>query len=72
MHSGDMAKRKDPVETARSIFDEFLSISDPDSATEKPELEPDDPAKKTARRKGGKIDCDTGNKKQSSRKRKTR
>jgi hypothetical protein len=48
-----MAKSKDPVEIAHSIFDEFLSRHDPDSVTEKPP-EGKDPKRQAAGHKGGK------------------
>ena len=48
-----MAKSKDPVEIAHSIFNEFLSRHDPDSVTEKP-AEGKDPKRQMAGRKGGK------------------
>lgn len=47
-----MAKSKDPVEIAHSIFDDFLSKHDPDSVTEKPP-ESKDPKRQAAGRKGG-------------------
>ena len=50
-----MAKSKDPVETARGIFDEFLSRSDPESITPKREPEAKDPKRQAAGSKGGKI-----------------
>jgi hypothetical protein len=46
-----MAKSKDPVEIAHSIFDDFLSKHDPDSVTEKPP-EAKDPKRQAAGRKG--------------------
>ena len=52
-YSEGMAKRKDPVETARSIFDDFLSKADPDSVTAKPEPEGKDPKRQRAGRMGG-------------------
>jgi len=48
-----MAKSKDPVETARSIFDDFLSRHDPESVTPQPEPEGKDPKRQVAGRKGG-------------------
>jgi hypothetical protein len=47
-----MAKSKDPVEIAHSIFDDFLSKHDPDSVTPK-EPEGKDPKRQAAGRKGG-------------------
>jgi hypothetical protein len=47
-----MAKSKDPVEIAHSIFDDFLSKADPDSVKEKPP-EGKDPKRQAAGRKGG-------------------
>ncbi|HYP25535.1 MAG TPA: hypothetical protein VE262_02360 [Blastocatellia bacterium] len=49
-----MAKSKDPVEIAHSIFDDFLSRHDPDSVKPKPEPEGKDPKKQAAGRIGGK------------------
>jgi hypothetical protein len=46
-----MAKSKDPVEIAHSIFDDFLSKHDPDSVSEKP-LEDKDAKRQAAGRKG--------------------
>jgi len=48
-----MAKSKDPVEIAHSIFDDFLSRHDPGSVTEK-QPEGKDPKRQEAGRKGGK------------------
>ena len=48
-----MAKQKDAIETAKSIFDEFLSRHDPDSITEQPEPETKDKKRQAAGRKGG-------------------
>jgi hypothetical protein len=47
-----MAKSKDPVEIAHSIFDDFLSKHDPDSITEKPP-EGKDPKRQATGRIGG-------------------
>ncbi|HEX8087595.1 MAG TPA: histone H1 [Blastocatellia bacterium] len=48
-----MAKSKDPVEIAHSIFDDFLSRHDPDAAKPSPEPEGKDPKKQAAGRVGG-------------------
>jgi hypothetical protein len=47
-----MAKSKDPVEIAHSIFDDFLSKHDPESVKEKP-IEGKDPKRQVAGRMGG-------------------
>lgn len=48
-----MAKQKDAIETAKSIFDQFLAKSDPDSITEQPETETKDEKRQAAGRAGG-------------------
>jgi hypothetical protein len=65
-----MAKSKDPVEIAHSIFDDFLSKHDPDSVTEKPP-EGKDPKRQASGRKGGLVGGKARAEKLSSRKRKT-
>ena len=47
-----MAKSRDPIEIAHSIFEDFLSKHDPESVTPK-EPEGKDPKKQAAGRKGG-------------------
>jgi hypothetical protein len=65
-----MAKSKDPVEIAHSIFDEFLSRHDPDSIAEKPP-EAKDPKRQAAGRKGGLKGGEARAAKLSPRKRRT-
>jgi hypothetical protein len=48
-----MAKSKDPVEIAHSIFDDFLSRHDPDAVKPSPEPEGKDPKKQAAGKLGG-------------------
>jgi hypothetical protein len=48
-----MAKSKDPIEIAHSIFDDFLSKHDPDSVTKQPQPEGKDPKRQAAGRVGG-------------------
>lgn len=48
-----MAKSKDPIEIAHSIFEDFLSMHDPDSVQPKAEPQSKDPKKQAAGRKGG-------------------
>jgi hypothetical protein len=48
-----MAKSKDPVEIAHSIFDNFLSKHDPDAVKPSPEPEGKDPKRQAAGRAGG-------------------
>jgi hypothetical protein len=64
-----MAKSKDPVEIAHSIFDDFLSKADSDSVTPK-EPEAKDPKRQAAGRKGGSKGGEARAAKQSPRKRK--
>jgi hypothetical protein len=49
-----MGKYKDPVEIARDVFDQFLSIADPESVQPK-QPEPNDPKKVAAGKIGGKA-----------------
>jgi hypothetical protein len=64
-----MAKAKDPIEIAHSIFDEFLSKHDPDAVTPQ-EPEGKDPKKQAAGRIGGKKGGEARAAKLSPRKRK--
>jgi len=47
-----MAKSKDPIETAHDIFEQFLSIADPESVKPKAP-EGKDPKRQAAGKKGG-------------------
>jgi len=49
-----MGKYKDPIEVAKDVFDQFLSIADPESVQPK-EPEPKDPKRVAAGKVGGKV-----------------
>lgn len=50
-----MAKRKDPVEIAKNIYDQFLSKNDPDSVPSEPQPDTPNPKAQAAGRKGGLV-----------------
>jgi len=64
-----VAKRKDPVEIAKKIYDQFLSKNDPDSVPSEPQPNTPNPKAQEAGRKGGLVGGKARAKKLSPRKR---
>jgi hypothetical protein len=50
-----VAKPRDPVEIAKTIYDQFLAKNDPDSVSSEPQPDTPNPKVQAAGRKGGLV-----------------